>query len=253
MATIAALTKELQQRVKSGVLAHAYVFHGPMVAAQFSVAKSLANFLETKQWSEPEGVLLDAKCIDGTQQNLGVDVTREFSEFLYRQPVASAKRTLIVSSAAEFTDQAQNAILKIVEEPPSHGLIILTLRDVNSLLPALRSRLQKIYVAPSPEDLPAMHAEARQAGRARELVEKFLMSAAGERSKLVKGLVDEDKEAEKNEQIVEAFVRELIAELAKKPEQHVHALKELLKRQTAMGDYSTSKKLQLEAALQFLR
>jgi len=263
MATLASLGKDFKRLVKAGTLAHAYVLHGPAVSAQFAFAKALAGFLEGRGWIQDEiprlrddgeaganRPLLDAKFIDGTQQNLGVDVTREFSEFLYRQPVASPKRTLVINSAAEFTDQAQNAILKIAEEPPSHGLIILTLRDVNSLLPALRSRLQAIYVA---ADSTAKVALTPVEERAQELVEKFLMSAAGERSKLVKGLVDEDKEAEKNEQIVEAFVRELIVELAKKPEQNVFALKELLKRQTAMGDYSTSKKLQLEAVLQYIK
>jgi DNA polymerase III delta prime subunit len=250
MAQISELEKDFKRLVKETNLAHAYALHGQVVSAQFSFAKSLANFLETKKWEEPTSVLLDAKFIDGDTQKLGVEVAREFSDFLYRQPVASEKRTLIINSAAEFTDQAQNAILKIVEEPPSHALIILTLRDVNSLLPALKSRLQAIYVAPEAGMKPALTPLEE---RAQELVEKFLMSASTDRSKLLKGLVDEDKEAEKSEQIVDAFVRELLLHLSRKPEQNVYALKELLKRQTAMGDYSTSRKLQLEAALQYLK
>lgn len=248
MATLSSLEKDFKNLVKADALSHAYALHGQNVATQFLFAKGLANFLEHKKWQQPEGVLLDAKFIDGSVQNLGVDVAREFSDFLYKQPVASARRTLVISSADEFTTQAQNAILKIVEEPPSHGLIILTIRDVNSLLPALRSRLQKIFVA---SDGKGEQSELEQ--RANELVSSFMKMSGSERSKLVKALVDEDKEAQKQEQIVEQFVRALIIELAKKPQQYAHALKELLKRQTAMGDFTTSKRLQIEAALQYLK
>ncbi len=261
MATIASLERDFKNLVKHEALAQAYVLHGPGGAVQFEFAKGLAYFLETGDWAGPTNqltkqptnqILLDAKFVDGTAQDLGVDVTREFSEFLYRQPVASPRRTLVINSAAEFTDRAQNAILKIVEEPPSHALIILTVRDVNSLLPALRSRLQKVWVAAS-----GTLQESSEERRANELVEQFFLSAPGERSKLVKALIDEDKELKekeiKSEQIADHFVRALIVELAKKPEQNWQALKELLKRQTAMGDYTTSRKLQLEAALQYLK
>ncbi len=250
MPNLGTLAKQFQQLAKKDVLAQAYVLHGPVVAAQFAFAKELANFLETKEWQKPTNILLDAKFIDGSSQKLGVEVAREFSDFLYRQPAVSSRRTLVINNATDFTDQAQNAILKIVEEPPSHALIILTMRDVNSLLPALKSRLQAVYVAP---DSTMKAALSPVEERAQEILEKFLMTSGSERSKLLKSLVDEDKESEKGEQIVDAFVRALIVELAKKPEQNTLALKELLKRQTAMGDFSTSKKLQLEAALQFLR
>ena len=195
---------------------------------------------------------MDAKFIDGEAQDLGVDVAREFSEFLYRQPVASPRRTLVINSAAEFTRQAQNAILKIVEEPPSHALIILTMRDANSLLVPLKSRLQSFYVASVVGEKPT---RTPLEDRAVELVEKFLMSSPDARKQQIKQMVEDDKEddVEKSEKIVDTFVSCLIAELAKKPEANVAALKAALKRQTAMGDYSTSKKLQLEAIAQYLQ
>jgi hypothetical protein len=81
------------------------------------------------------------------------------------------------------------------------------------------------------------------------------MSAPAARSALIKELIAADKEddVEKSEKIVDTFVSCLIAELAKKPELYTAALKEALKRQTAMNDFTTSKKLQIEAIAQFLR
>lgn len=252
MASIKEIEQDFKKLAKSDTLAHAYVLHGPDMAVQFAVARQLANFLETEKWQEPAGVLLDAKFIDGTRQDMGVDVAREFSEFLYRQPVVSPRRTLVINSAAEFTRQAQNAILKIAEEPPSHALIILTARDVNALLVPLKSRVQSIYVAS--EGGKKLTRTPRE-GRASELVEKFLMSGPDGRKQIIKQMVDADKEddIEKSEKIVDTFVSCLITELAKKPEANVAALKAALKRQTAMGDYSTSKKLQLEAIAYYMK
>lgn len=263
MATLSELEKDFKALIKNEALGHAYALYGPHLPGQFHFAKCLANYLEqshsagasrdaARKWALPESILLDAKFIDGTEQNLGVDVAREFSEFLYRQPVASSRRTLVINSAAEFTDQAQNAILKIVEEPPSHALIILTVRDINSLLAPLKSRLQSLYVAPEKGER-ATRTELEE--KADELVEKLLMSAPAGRSAIIKQIVADDKEddVEKNQKITDTFLNRLILELAKKPEANALAIKEALKRQTAMADYSTNKKLQLEAILQFLK
>jgi hypothetical protein len=132
---------------------------------------------------------------------------------------------------------------------------------VNSLLPALRSRFISFYVAPSAQGAAQPGSEIEQ--RARELVKKVLASSAADRGKIIKAMVDEDAEirdairgkpkAVHEEFIVTVFVRELIAELAKKPEQNWRVIKELLKRQSAIEDLSTSKKVQIEAALQFLQ
>lgn len=248
MATAQELEKDLKNLVKKGLLGHAYVFHGQDAGGQLELAQQLANFLETGKWASPETTLLEVKVVDGAMQNLGVDVAREFSEFLYRQPVASPRRTLIIASAAEFTDQAQNAILKLVEEPPSHALILMTVRDVGSLLPPLRSRVQPLFLSGRSSAKKSAREE-----KAAELVEQFLMSAPAARAALIKEIVAADKEddVEKSEKIVDTFVSRLIEELAKKPQQNARVLKEALKRQTAMADHSTNKKLQLEALAQY--
>lgn len=245
------IAKEFQALHAAGLLGHGYILYGPEPQAQLACAQSLASFLETKRWEIGSGVHSDTLLIDGTAQDLGVDVARTFSDFLYRNPVASSRRTLIVHHASELTTQAQNAILKLAEEPPAHALILITVRELGSLLGPLRSRLAAYY-------LPASHAGAvertpREA-RAELLVEKLLLSRPAERAALIKELIEEDKEdsVEKKDKIVDTFLSCLIAELAQRPEKNLPALRQALLRQTAMSDYSTSKKLQLEALLQFL-
>jgi hypothetical protein len=217
-----------------------------------SLVRSWAHFLERGSWEETEEVLQEARFVYGEREDMGVEMSRSFADFLYRQPVGSSRRMLVIHDAAECTPQAQSALLKIVEEPPAHALIVMTVVDVRSLLPALRSRMQAWYVAPA-------HAGAHQAKtpreeRAQELVQALLRSSPDKRGALIKEMVAGDKEddVEKGERITDTFLSALIRELAKKPEGNWRVLKEALKRQTAMADYSTSKKLQLEALLQFL-
>ena len=244
------IKKEFQELHAAGLLGHGYILYGPEPSEQLSCARSLAAFLETGKWQVSDAILLDSLLIDGTAQDLGVDVARTFSDFLYRSPVASPRRTLIVHHASELTTQAQNAILKLAEEPPAHALILITVRDLGSLISPLRSRLAAHY-------LPASGARAEQTpreARAELLVEKLLLSRSADRAAIIKELVEEDKEdsVEKKDKIVDTFLSCLIAELAKKPERNLPALRQALLRQTAMADYTTNKKLQLEALLQFL-
>jgi len=128
----------------------------------------------------------------------------------------------------------------------------MTIRDPRSLLPALASRVQQWYVSSpvSKRELPTSPREER----AKELVAAVLSSSPEKRGAIIKEMVAADKEdsLEKEERITDTFLCTLIAELAKRPEVNQRALKEALKRQTAMSDYNTSKKLQLEALLLFL-
>ena len=65
--------------------------------------------------------------------------------FLSERPSASAYRTVIIDGADNLTDQAQNALLKVSEEPPAHGLLILIVDNPENLLPTLQSRFHKVY------------------------------------------------------------------------------------------------------------
>jgi len=249
MASLKEFETDFKRLVKNDLLGHGYILYGPDRKQQFSAAKMLANFLESKKYEEPSGILIETRLIDGVKQELGVDVARSFSEFLYRQPVRSPKRTLIVNAAGDLTTQAQNALLKIAEEPPSHALILLIVRDLNLLLPPLVSRFQKIYISSGASQRILSSTEQE----AKNLVETFLMSTPKGRSDLIKELVANEKEVvAKEEKIVDTFVELLIEELAKKPEANWRALKHLLARQRVLGDFNVNRRLQLEAVLPFL-
>jgi|GEM_PF-1084934 len=239
----------LKKLAKEKALGQGYIFHGVDAQGMFATAQMLASFLETGGWQLPSGVLSDAMFVDGTKQELGVDVAREFTNFLYRFPDKSAYRTLVVNGATDFTPQAQNALLKISEEPPTHALIILIVNELTVLLPPLLSRFQKVFFASG--DVQKTFSPAEE--EAKLLVQNFLAGNPKSRSDIIKEMVTSERDIDtKGEKVVDHFTRFLIEELYKKPEENWRALKHLLHRQQVMQDYSTNKRLQLESVIQFI-
>ncbi len=155
--------REFGEFAKSGRLGHGYVFFGPSMVGKRTVALGLAHFLEKGSFEQPSGekVLQDAKVIDlafmksldpDSKDSIGIDAVREIRNFLWQKPNASPRRTLVIDRAELLTREAQNALLKITEEPPASSLIILITSDVESVIPTILSRIPKIYfgVAPGP-------------------------------------------------------------------------------------------------------
>ena len=78
------------------------------------------------------------------QSNIGINEVRDFQKQLSISPVAQKIRTGIITSADKLTLEAQNALLKILEEPPQNCTIFLLLPDDSFLIPTVLSRCQII-------------------------------------------------------------------------------------------------------------
>jgi DNA polymerase III delta prime subunit len=260
-------SKKFQKLIAEDQLAQAYLFFGFNRQSQFIFVQSLANFLENKQWRAPLKGLMDAKVIDGSRaESLGIDIVRDAKYFLWQKPIISSRRAFIVHQAENLTLEAQNAILKIAEEPPPHALIILIVRFPEVLLPTLQSRFQKIFISehqesvpprrisrrerisPPSEDLPKGENQSPLGGspEGRELVQQFLKSAAAKRKEIIKELTDQAKKEDDN-RILEDFVRELIRELRRDKIKNWPVIKEVLYRWSLMNQFNVNKRLQLEA------
>ena len=153
---------------------------------------------------------------------IGIDEAKKIGNFLYQKPVLSPKRTVIIKNADSLTPEAQNAVLKIVEDSPEGSLIIFIAKDENSLLTPLASRLQKIYFSGT------------------TVMEK------ADASILKMGLeeiIEKDK--------IDEYFKNLIIELRKDSVKNVGQLKETLKRLTFIKRFNTNKKLQLKCLSRF--
>ena len=216
------LVRDFKKLADGRRLSQGYVFFGPPRVGKGTFARSLGNYLETKDF-EPSasGILGDLLVIEPVEGSIGINPVREIKNFLWQRPNRSPYRTLIIDGAADLTDEAQNALLKIAEEPPASSLILVVLDDPERLRPTLQSRFQKICFPPVEEkeiaewlkkekDIPAEKAKKAaaqslgQPGLAYALLadeklekllgdaKKFLASPAASRGTFVKSLLEDE-------------------------------------------------------------
>lgn len=141
------IIKILHEFADSRSLTHGYIFFGPDMTGKRTIALALANYFENHDFGCEEGrVLNDCHLVSpGEKNSIGIDEVRSIKYFLFQKPNVSPYRTVIVDDGHLLTEEAQNALLKITEDPPASALIILILKDPESVKATLSSRFQQIY------------------------------------------------------------------------------------------------------------
>ncbi|MDO8466914.1 MAG: hypothetical protein Q7S83_02110 [bacterium] len=229
------LKKLFSDLIKDERLSHSYIFFGHGTEKEKLVAaKCLANFLEAGNWEAPTRVLNDSIFYDAHADG-GIDLIRLASEFLWQRPAVSIRRLLVIDNAHALTLYAQNAILKIAEEPPAGALLVLLLKDPGALSPAVQSRFQRIFLAGE----NVVEAEVKEVGI-------FMKTAPAKRKEFLKTLIERTEEEPR---LVDDFVRGMMMELQKDPVKNWKGLKALSRRWALMSEFNLNKRLQLEAAL----
>lgn len=99
------------------------------------ISKSFENF------SHPDLLIIKK---ESSKNSIGINSARKVINFLVTKPYSAAQKVVVVDSAHFLTLQAQNALLKTLEEPPSYALIILEAKTEDSLLETVVSRCRKI-------------------------------------------------------------------------------------------------------------
>lgn len=139
-----ATARQVESFIKSP--SHALMLVGPSGSGKDTLAFSLAaDILNEKSLDNyPYKLLLSSK--DG--KAIGVEAVRELEHFLsLKVPRSNAyNRVVVIQNAESLSTEAQNALLKTLEEPPADTLIILNTAYSQALLPTVRSRAQVINV-----------------------------------------------------------------------------------------------------------
>lgn len=229
------LESYFKQLADVGKLAHGYILFGPGRAGKKNFAAAFARYLEEGKFSTAGGILSDAFQVSPDENGtLGIDRIREIKNFLWQKPNRSVYRTVILTGGEALTDEAQNAMLKIAEEPPASALIFLLIDDPERLRPTLQSRFQKIFFAREKGDMEDGTAEyADAAGR-------FLKAEGAKRLAAVKELVaNEDFELDR---FLEALI--LATPVKKNNFKFLHAVLELRRQ---INYFNLNPRLQLMA------
>jgi len=149
------VTRTLTQALKSGRIAHAFLFTGIRGVGKTTAARILARCLDCEQGPTPEpcgkcaacveiraGAALDVVEIDGATYRR-IDDARAIIENLSYRPARDRFKIYIVDEAHQLTDQAFNALLKTLEEPPAHVKFILATTEPQKMPETILSRLQR--------------------------------------------------------------------------------------------------------------
>lgn len=132
--------ERLQGWVSGGKVSHAYIFTGKRGVGKTTAAKDFADVLTNGSRADVTFVTNEHYGIESKTDIVAVDTIRAAAADMYMKPYLADKRVFIISSAEKMNVQAQNALLKIFEEPPVYCVIILVTQNDNMLLQTIRSR-----------------------------------------------------------------------------------------------------------------
>ena len=161
------IKKHLQTAIKTGNLSHAYIINGEYGSGRQTIASALAKTIQCQSKTDDTdacGVCTsckqaeshnhpDIKYITHDKTSISVnDIREQLNNDISIKPYSSEYKIYIIPDANKMTEQAQNALLKTIEEPPVYAIIILLTENCDSLLPTIRSRCVTLTMNPIEKD-----------------------------------------------------------------------------------------------------
>lgn len=150
------ITKTLSQAISANRFGHAYLFSGPRGVGKTSTARILAKALNCEKGPTPrpcnvcsvcksimDGSNLDVIEIDAAS-NRGIDDVRQLREYIRLAPTGGSRyKVYIIDEVHMLTTEAFNALLKTLEEPPSHAVFVLATTEKHKVPLTIISRCQQ--------------------------------------------------------------------------------------------------------------
>lgn len=171
-------TSSLQEALRNGQVAHAYLLSGPEGVGKADLARAFAQAICCTATARTDAAIPCGQCracrnvlrgahpdvetIDlasqaslaerpGRGMNLGIDAVRRLRSSAALLPLEAKRRILIIDDAETMLEPAQQALLKTLEEPPPFVTLLLLTDEPESLLTTVRSRCRTVVVRPAPE------------------------------------------------------------------------------------------------------
>jgi DNA polymerase III subunit gamma/tau len=159
----------LANAISEDRVAHAYLFTGPRGTGKTSTARILAKALNCEKGPTPtpcgkchsclaitDGSSLDVIELDAASHS-GVDDTRDILAGVALATAGSNKKIYVIDEVHMLTTPSFNALLKTLEDPPSHVIFILATTEAHKVLPTIQSRTQRFDFRPIPSDILQAH------------------------------------------------------------------------------------------------
>lgn len=159
------LKENLSSSINRGRISHFYLISGPEGSGKRTLAKLLAAAIlcrgdrkpclscpacrKVLGAGHPDFITID----DPEKKTVPVDLVRQARADIYIQPNEADRKIYLFPRAHDMAEPSQNALLKILEEPPAYGVFILLTNNPQKLLPTVRSRCTELAMTALPETL----------------------------------------------------------------------------------------------------
>ena len=150
------IKQDLQEIIDNNTISHSYMFVGIDGIGKKLIAKEFARKILCLNKQNQNCATCDS-CIKFNSGNnpdfleifpdgnsIKIAQMREMQEKVYQKPIVSDKKVFIIDQAEKMTEEAQNSLLKTLEEPPEYMVIILITSNENKLLNTVKSRCIRI-------------------------------------------------------------------------------------------------------------
>ena len=206
----------LKKNVKNNNILQAYLFLGTDGIGKKIIAKQFAKKILCNNTNEETCTCKSCTCfvsdnhpdfimINEAGENIKIEQIRQITEKVIEKPIISNRKVYIINDAEKMTKEAQNCLLKTLEEPPSFITIILISSNENAILNTIKSRCMKIkFKNISDNDLEKF---AKEIIGYENLTENLLKSFGGSIGKAIKLKENSEKYLE---------IENLIKDLSKK-------------------------------------
>jgi len=151
------IVQTLTNAILGEMVSHAYLFGGPRGVGKTTLARIFAKAVncQNREKSEYEPCNKCASCTEimaGRSMDLieidaashrGIDEVRELKDGIRFVPTKSKYKVYIIDESHQITKEAANALLKTLEEPPSHAIFVLATTEIHKMIPTIISRCQR--------------------------------------------------------------------------------------------------------------
>ncbi len=120
--------------------AHAYLLSGPKHIGKQAFILAFSEKISGRPWvTNPDIKIIAPQTTEG-EASIYIEDSRKLKTFLSLTPVYGPLKITVIDNANRLTEEASNALLKVLEEPPQHSLLVLVTAHPSQLLPTIRSR-----------------------------------------------------------------------------------------------------------------
>ncbi len=215
----------LQNSIQNGVISHSYLFVGKQGIGKKLLAKEFSKeILNIEKEQIENNNHPDFICIEPDENSIKIEQIRFLQGKLQEKPIISNKKVYIINDAEKMTTEAQNCLLKTLEEPPSFVIIILIGNNENAFLSTIKSRCMILHFQPIEDEQIKQYLEKNYG--ITKLTQNQIDMFQGSIGKAI-SLKDKKEEYENIENIIENLTKKSLINIIKLAEPIYKAKEEI--------------------------